>query len=175
MMRPCRKSRRRGYTLVETLVAVTLLGSLLGTVTLTLSVMYRADRNLRDCMEQERTLEQFTVRLRLDAHQALSASVNKPAQAGAPTQELLLKSTGDQTIRYTLRPRDVERVVRRGESMVHRETYGLAATGAGWGLGDDRKPAMVSVSFRQPAPGGGQPAADTVRIDAVVHLVHRPP
>ena len=167
--------RRPGYTLVETLVVITLVGSLLGTVTLTLGVMYRADRNLREGVEQQRALEQFTARFRSDAHQALSASLSKPAEAGAPARQLALKSSGDQTIQYTLRPRDVDRVVRRGESIVHRETYGLTATGALWQIRDDRKPTMVSVSFTQPAPGGAQPSADTVRIDAVVRLVRPPP
>ena len=139
--------RRRGYTLTECLVAITLLGSLLGTVTLTLGVMYRADRNLRDAVDQERALEQFTARFRSDAHQALSASVSKPAEAKAPARELVLKSSGDETIQYTLVPQHVERVVRRGQTVVHRETYGVTATVAGWQIRDDRKPTAISVSL----------------------------
>jgi type II secretory pathway pseudopilin PulG len=163
--------------LVECLVAITLLGSLLGTVTLTLGVMYRADRNLRDAVDQERALDQFTARFRTDAHQALSASVSKPAEAKDSARELVLKSSADQTIQYTLRPQDVERVVRRGESIVHRETYGVTATAAGWQIRGDRKPTVVSVSFeRQAARGGdGQTPLDAVRIDAVVCLVRTPP
>ena len=167
--------RRRGHTLVESLVAITLLGSLLGTVTLTLGVMYRADRNLRDAAQQQRALEQFTARFRGDSHQALSASVTKPTEAVAPARELVLKSSGDRTIQYTLGPRRVERVVRHGESIVHRESYGLDATGAFWQIRDDRKPALISVSFGPPGPGGGQSETDAVRIDAVVRLVRPPP
>jgi len=169
--------RRRGYTLTECLVAITLLGTLLGTVTLTLGVMYRADRNLRDAVDQERALEQFTARFRSDAHQAFSASVNKPAEANAPARELVLRSSVDSTIQYTLRPQDVERLVRRGESIVHRETYGLNATAEGWQIRDDRKPATVSVSFERQATrgGAGLPPLDAVRIDAVVCLVRAPP
>jgi len=159
-MRP----RRRGHSLAECLVAITLLGTLLGTVTLTLGVMYRADRNLRDALDQQRALEQFADRFRSDAHQALSAAVSQPAEAKAPACELVLKSSEDQTIQYTLRPQDVERVVRRGGKIVHRETYDLAGTAAGWQLRDTQKPAVVSVLF------DGQ-----IRIDAVVRLVAAPP
>ncbi len=127
--------RRRGHTLVECLVAITLLGSLLGTVTLTLGVMYRADRNLRDAVDQERALEQFTARFRSDAHQALSASVSKPAEAKAPARELVLKSSADQTIQYTLRPheRRTRRPARRvdrppGDVRPDRDRCGLADT-----------------------------------------------
>jgi prepilin-type N-terminal cleavage/methylation domain-containing protein len=157
--------RRRGYTLTECLVAITLLGTLLGTVTLTLGVMYRADRNLRDAVDQERALEQFTARFRSDAHQASSASVNEAAEANnAPARELMLKSSADQTIHYTLHPQDVERVVRRGETIVHRETYNLAVAASGWQLRDAQQPAVVSVLFER-----------QIRIDAVVRLVAVPP
>lgn len=156
--------RRRGHSLAECLVAITLLGTLLGTVTLTLGVMYRADRNLRDALDQQRAMEQFTARFRSDAHQALSAAVNKPAEAKALAHELVLKLSGDQTIQYTLHPQDVERVVRRGEKIVHRETYCLARTAVGWQLRDAQKPAVVSVLFE------GQ-----IRIDAVVRLMAAPP
>jgi len=169
--------RRRGYTLTECLVAITLLGSLLGTVTLTLGVMYRADRNLRDAVEQERALELFTARFRSDAHQARSASVTKPGEAKAPARELALKSSGDETIQYALGSAGVERTVRRGDRIIHRETYGLRAAVAGWRLCEDRKPVMVSVSFeRRAVPGGdGQPPPDAVRVDAVVHLLRAQP
>jgi type II secretory pathway pseudopilin PulG len=150
--------------LTECLVAITLLGTLLGTVTLTLGVMYRADRNLRDAVDQERALEQFTARFRSDAHQALSASVTKPAEAKAPARELVLKLSGDETIQYTVVPQHVERVVRRGETIVHRETYGLAVAAASWQLRDTQRPAVVSVLFE----GQG-------RVDAVVGLVAVPP
>lgn len=158
--------RRRAHTLTECLVAITLLGTLLGTVTLTLGVMYRADRNLRDVVDQERALEQFATRFRSDAHQASSASVNEAAEANnAPARELVLKSSADQTIHYTLHPQDVERVVRRGETIVHRETYNLAAAATGaWQVREDRKPAVVSVLFER-----------QIRIDAVVRLVAVPP
>ena len=169
--------RRRGYTLVECLVAITLLGSLLGTVTLTLNVMYRADRKMRDALDQQRSLEQFTARFRSDAHQASSASVSKPAEAKAPARELVLKLSGDETIQYTLVPQHAERVVRRGQTVVHRETYGLNAAATGWQIRDARKPTVVSVSFdRQAARGGdGLPPRDAVRIDTVVDLVRAPP
>lgn len=169
--------RRRAYSLVECLVAITLLGSLLGTVTLTLTAMYRSDRRLRDALDQERALELFTARFRSDVHEAHSASISKPTEANAPACELLLRSSEDQTIQYSLRPRDVERVVRRGATIVHRETYGLAAATATWQIREDPKPAMVSVSLDPQATPGRDPyrLPEAVRIDAVVHLVRAPP
>ena len=155
--------RRRGYTLIECLVAITLLGSLLGTVTLTLTVMYRAERTMRDALDQQRSLEQFTARFRSDAHQASSASVSKPAEANGPARELVLECATDQMITYTLRPQAVERVVRRGESTVHRETYGLTAASARWEVREQKTP-IVSLLL------DGQ-----TRIDAVVHLLRKPP
>ena len=156
---------RGGHSLVEMLVAITLLGSLLGTVSVTVSAMFRADQTMQDELSKDRALEQFTARFRSDVHQAVSASLGKPAESDGPARELTLKCSGDQTIQYTFRPQDVQRVVRRGETIVHRETYGLAAAAAtGWEIRKDHASPIVSALLE-----------DKIRVVAVVNWDRRPP
>lgn len=155
---------RGGHSLVEMLVVIVLLGSLLGTVSVTLSAMFRADRTMQDELAKERALEQFAARFRSDVHQAVSASLVEPAERGGPARELTLQWSGDQTVVYTLRPQDVQRVVRRGDTIVHRETYGLAgAATAGWEIRKDRASPLVAALLE-----------DRIRVVAVVNLGRRP-
>ena len=153
---------RRGHSLVEMLVAITLLGSLLGTVSVTVSAMFRADQTMRDELAKDQALEQFTARFRSDVHQAVSASLGEPGEGDAPARELTLQGSGDQTVRYTLGPRDVQRVVRRGETILHRETYALTATG--WEIKIENGAPIVSALL-----------GDGIRVVAVVNLARRPP
>jgi hypothetical protein len=140
------------------LVAITLVGSLLGTVSMTVSAMFRADRTMQDELSKDRALEQFTAQFRADVHQAVSASLVEPAELGGPARELMLQCSGNQTIQYTLRPRDVQRVVHRGETIAHRETYGVAAA-TGWEIRTDQASPLVAAMLQ-----------DKIRVVAVVNL-----
>ena len=147
---------RRGHSLVEMLVAITLLGSLLGTVSVTVSAMFRADQTMRDELAKDRALEQFTARFRSDLHQAMSASLDEPGEGDAPRRELTLQGRRSDGRLY-LGPRDVQRVVRRGETIVHRETYALAATG--WEVKTENGAPIVSALLE-----------DGIRVVAVVNF-----
>lgn len=148
---------RGGHSLVEMLVAITLLGTLLGTVSVTVSGMFRANQTMQDELSKDRALEQFTARFRADVHQAASASL---AEGDAPARELTLQGPGDGTVVYALRPRDVQRVVRRGGSIVHRETYGLSAKG--WEIKNSGELPVASALME-----------DNIQVDAVVNLGRR--
>ncbi|MCU0983037.1 MAG: hypothetical protein MUF25_28080 [Pirellulaceae bacterium] len=152
---------RRGHSLAEMLVAITLLGSLLGTVSVTVSAMFRADQTMRDELLRDRALESFIASFRADVHQAVSASLAEPGEGDAPRRELTLQGPGDQTVAYTLGPRDVQRVVRRSETIVHRETYALTATG--WEVNTATGAPIVSALLE-----------DGIRVVAVVNLARRP-
>ena len=152
---------RRGHSLVEMLVALTLLGSLLGTVSVTVSAMFRADQTMRDELLRDRALESVTASFRADVHQAVSASLVEPGEGDAPALELTLQGPGDQTVAYILGPRDVQRVVRRGETIVHRETYALSATG--WEAKTENGGPLVLALL-----------GDGIRVVAVVNLARRP-
>jgi len=148
-MRRCRD----GYSLVEMLVVLTLAGTLLGTVSVTVAGLFRAERTMRDGLARDRDLERFSAQFRSDVHQAASGTLGQGDAAG----ELTLQGPDARTTRYTIESQKIQRVVARGEAIVQRETYGLAAQG--WEIDQDNGAPIVSAQL----PNG-------IRIDAVVNL-----
>jgi type II secretory pathway pseudopilin PulG len=168
------KSRRRAYTLVECLVVVILVAATLGTVTLTLHALYRADRHLRDALTHDRDLDRFIAQLRSDTHQAVSATVDEPPEETIAGAGLVLSFAGNQTIQYTIRSQHIERVVRGKDTVQHRETFPLPAL-SGWQVRAGGASPVVSLVLKL-KPGSRpkqQTVARTCRVDAAVHLVRQ--
>ena len=164
---------RSGYTLVEMLVAITLIAFVFGTIGLMMHVAGDANRRIRDEVELERGLGRFAAQLRTDAHQAQSATTKDPAAPQARQSVLSLALPEQRTVEYALASHRVERVVRRGDAVLHRETYPLPASSvARWRLETGRAATMVSFLLEPgaAAPAGRSPALDTYHVDAAVQL-----
>ncbi|MGO8751032.1 MAG: prepilin-type N-terminal cleavage/methylation domain-containing protein [Thermoguttaceae bacterium] len=164
---------RSGHTLIEMLVALMLITFVFGTIGLMMHVAGDANRRVRDEVELEHGLSRFAAQLRSDAHQAQSATTRDSAAPQARASVLSLALPEQRTIEYALVPHRVERVVRRGEAVLHRETYPLPASSlARWHLETGRAATMVSLLMEPgaAAPTGRSPALDTYRMDAAVQL-----
>ena len=163
-----RRHHHRAHTLAECLVVIFLVGAILSTISMALSAMLRMDRRVRDALVYDRGLDRFAERLRSDAHQAESAHVANPDDPGGPATVLALGLAGDREIRYTIRPERIERVVRRGDRVEHRERYRLLAQPAAWqvrsaGAGGQ----IVSVVVALRARGRSGDVSRRWRIDAM--------
>jgi hypothetical protein len=151
-----------------------LMAATLGTVTLTLHALYRADRRLRDALTHHLALDRFVAQLRSDTHQAVSATVDEPSDETIAAAGLVLSLPGDQTIHYTIRSQHIERVLRSAETVQHRETFPLPAS-SGWQIRADGASPVVSLDLKlgPRARSNEQIVARTCRVDAAVHLVRR--
>lgn len=170
------RSHRRGYTLVECLIVIVLVATVMGTVSLTLHSLYRADRCVRDAVAHERSLDRFVAQLRSDAHQAVSATIEQPASEADPPTGLQLRLPGEQTIQYAVGKRNIERVVLRGDAVQHRETYPLPASTPGWQLREDGPLPIVSLVLQMNGEGraDGQLVPREYRVAAAVSLIEAP-
>jgi prepilin-type N-terminal cleavage/methylation domain-containing protein len=170
---------RDGFTLIECLVVIALVGTTMGTVALTLHATRRADRHIRDEAFFAQQLGRLATQLRRDAHEARSATVEDLKEPKSPSAVLSLVLPEGRTARYTLRPPRIERVLEQGSNVLQRETYQLRESSAGrWQLHADRRLPLVSLVIEPGSTGPGpQPVAGTYRVDAVVDLfrIHSSP
>jgi type II secretory pathway pseudopilin PulG len=164
---------RRGHSLVECVIAIGLIGATFTTVAVAMSGMYRTSRRVCRAAGTELDLERFAAQLRGDAHQSLSVKEDIVTSPSGDAKTLSLTLTSERSVYYTLREGHVERVLRRGDALQHRETYRLSgAFTARWFVDRDRARPMVSLILEAGAAGASSPLGfQAMRIDAAVGLL----
>lgn len=118
-------ARRRGASLVEMLVVVSLMSIVLGTVVVTLHSMFRADQQTRTAIERQGTTTRLALHVREDVHAARDARLSAADQDSAPS--LTLELDDNSSIEYGLGGQGIDRLERRGDQIVHRDTFRLPA------------------------------------------------
>jgi prepilin-type N-terminal cleavage/methylation domain-containing protein len=144
------RARHRGYTLIECLVVVTLVGAVLSGVVVTVHALYRGQQRWADASVVRRAVERFVEQWRSDIHQARSVTVEPAADGGGAARVLSLGLPGEKTVRYRLADQEIERLVHRGDQVEHREIYPLATLPVGWQVRRDRGRMLVSLELRLP-------------------------
>ncbi|MGE0758065.1 MAG: type II secretion system protein J [Pirellulaceae bacterium] len=118
------RHHRQGYSLVECLVAITLTGTALGVVSVTMHGLHRADRRGRDRLESVHELQRFARLWRRDVHQARAIEVHPGPHANRQTL-LRLPSSPGNAIEYTLDTAGITRVVTTDGAPSHRDSFRL--------------------------------------------------
>jgi hypothetical protein len=152
--------RRLGYTLTELLVVIVLTSTVLTTMTVCLYSLHRADRTIRDDLDQQIQLQRFTEALRVDVHPARDVAVN------AEGTQLTMSALDETTIRYTIDDGWIDRVVERNASRVSGDQYRLPPGAARWQLIHDRERPLVALQLSIAATPVGKAVAETIRIVA---------
>jgi len=137
----------RGYTLIETITSLSLIGVTLTAVVLTLHGLYGVDQRLRDGFAAEAGLDRLTRALRQDVHYAHAAHLSADGPDRSTTLELTMPAGGRVT--YTLNGERIERVAQRRDRHT-RETFRVAAAGA-WEIDSKRSPALVTLRLQPTA------------------------
>ena len=149
-----------------------MIGVILNAVALTLHATRQANRRVRNEADSQLELGRFAAQWRGDAHEARSAKLENPKEAGARPAVLSLALADDRTAEYTLQAECIERVLRRGQAVLHRETYRLPGFSTGrWLLRAGERSPLVSLVLESEAGQIGREAvALPYRVDAAVHL-----
>jgi prepilin-type N-terminal cleavage/methylation domain-containing protein len=125
-VRPAHKSRR-GFTLIEALVVITVVGSLLGICAVLIQLLWRLNADAQVRANAMTTLERLGRQLRQDAHR--SATVTLEGKAAARSRRLLLLPSPRRTIAYEKGRAEVLRTESEGATIVRREGYVLPEGG----------------------------------------------
>jgi type II secretory pathway pseudopilin PulG len=163
---------RRGHSLVECLIAISLIGATLSIVAVAMNQIRRTCRRVSEVSTVELELQRFAAQLRADAHQALSVEQTGANDANAAGGTLLLSLAGERSVKYTLRATHVERLLHRGDELRQRETYGLPkSVTAAWQVQTDRSLPLVSLKLEPgPVESGRPQGIQSIQINAAVGL-----
>ncbi len=125
--------RRRGKSLIEMLMLISVLSVIFSIVATTLVALFRTDRQIRRDLEQQTSLARLQGKFRADAHAALSCQTGEACE---------LTLADGRVIHYLAAPRKIVREVRRAGAVEHRDAFLL--------------PAEVAVRWELPADDGGR-------------------
>ena len=127
-----RRSRPAGKSLIEMLVMISILSIVLGLSATSLATLFRLRHTITRDTEQARSIERLAMRLRTDAHEAVSASIAEDCNLTLPD---------GRTIRYSFTAPRIVREVHDGEKTVHHDSFSL--------------PRHTKVTFEVEQPGTG--------------------
>ncbi len=164
---------RRGYSLIECLVAMGLAATTFTLVATSLYGMYRSSHLVREDVDLQRQWGRFAEQFRADTHEAMSIEIAKDKPENS-ARTLTLALPEGHTVRYTLQPKRIERVLCEGDNVRHRETYRMPPRSTSrWSEQTERTLPMISlVVVREPATAGAaSPLGRTMRIDAALGLL----
>lgn len=111
-------NRRRGKTLIELMVVISLMGTMLATTGTVIHRLMRAERAVANDLAWTRAVTELAEQFRSDAHAATQCRVSDDGQ----TLEFTL---AEASIMYRLTKPGVERIATPVAASSHRDTYRL--------------------------------------------------
>jgi hypothetical protein len=156
---------------------MSLAATTLTTVSLTLHSLYRIDRRMRDDLEFAHELSRLARQLRTDAHEAAKATLARESPPSRETRRdipatLTVSLRDGRTIEYAIESSSLARRVRRGDALLHRESYFLPPPWtARWQIDATRERPVVSLELVGQAkePKGAPLGTKTLRVDATLN------
>lgn len=154
---------RRGKSLLEMLVVITVMSIVLGTISLTLTALFRIQRQLARDGEQLTSHARLGKLWRADAHAALSAEVN---------DDCTFTLADGRSVRYWIDGQKLRRDVSRAGEIDQREAFNLPAESqAAFAEAKLGERGLATLSIRSTGvPRAFSPAARPVALSAVVNL-----
>jgi type II secretory pathway pseudopilin PulG len=155
---------RRGATLIEVMVMITVISVVMTGAATTLVALLRLERQARSDQSELQTLANLAARWRTDVHAAIAASADDDCE---------LTVTDGRTIRYSFAESRIAREVRLGETIVHRDAFVLPSRAqVEFTMADSHAGRLLRLSIA-PATVSASPIGAPVRpavLDAVINL-----
>lgn len=166
------KRRRAGFTLVELLAVIAVFSVAMGLLVLSIVSLQKAANRVQSGITANAEWDRFVQQFRTDAHSARAYALSQSIPEVEHPDTLTLTLADATTIEYRLTPDLIQRRVRAGEVVQHRESYGIApVTNPGWQVSRSEPKPLVGVSARLRALQSGR-AADTQsqRVESAIGL-----
>jgi len=158
---------RPGYSLIEVLVAVTIVSMVMTAVAVAMQTMYRVDRQLKNNMAYGQVSPRLSLQLRTDVHGASDVAVLDGANAAGGI--LLTTATTGEVIEYRSEVGRIVRTWRSDGKELGREVYYLGKTTTfRWHITSLPSP-MVELEIVRKM--GKIEAADSLQVDRFVAAI----
>ena len=152
--------RRRGFSLLEMIVAVSLAGVVLSSVAFSLHSLQRANSHLQSELAYDVTLPRLAAQFRTDAHAAVGLETPTPRGPAGP---IFLRADGGR-IEYDVSKSRVERRVLQGGRVISRELYRLVNASAVSWSSTESSPPLLQLRISR---GGQETQGASGRVDLV--------
>ena len=113
-------NRRRGWSLLEVTIAVTLTSVLLAATAVLLTMLFRSDRQIRGDLLQQQVLARLNWQFRADAHAATACEAGNDAAS-----RCRLTLADGRSVEYSWQPPRLSRVVSWDEETQQRDDFVL--------------------------------------------------
>lgn len=158
---------RRGYSLIEVLMAVAIVSMVMTAVAVAMQAMYNVDRQLKDNAAHGQVVRRLSLQLRSDAHMASDVALLDAEDE--PAGVLLTLPAAGEVIEYQSNAGRVIRTRRRELEELGREVYSLGkTTTVHWRIVESPSPI---VELKMVRPTGKIDSADSRQIDRVIAAI----
>jgi len=165
---------RRGYTLVEIVVVISMLTMIISLAGMTFHLLLRADKSVLQAFVTERTISRLAILFREDVHRADAGVIE--AEAEQTPQRLSLESPGRDPVRYAVTEEGIVRLTLEHGSVVARDDFVLPECEVFLTAGDADAVALRTLVIERPAAslvGKRQDQAPRRQLKIEAYL-HRP-
>lgn len=166
-----RRARRHapGFTLVEVVIAVSMVSFVMGGAAVLLQGVWRVERSTRHHAQNLAADFRLAESFRSDMHLA-DTSAAAPLAGVESANQLALTLVDGRTVEYTADLAQVERVVRRGGEIISRDTFLLKPQATVRWQADSDDAAMISMLVSAPLGTEQFDLSDvrTMRTDAIL-------
>ena len=152
---------RNAFTLIEIILAATIVSVVLSSVAVALHVMFQVDGQLREDLAYSVLLPRLSIQVRQDAHEAYSVETTRSEDE---LSVLTLKLTDRRVVRYEANGSRIVRIVHRDEEKLRHEVYALGAAVVRWEFDEETRLLQLRIEHNVGEIEGAQ---DSLRVDLV--------
>jgi hypothetical protein len=153
------------------LAVITLTSSVLGGIAVLLHGVWRTERSVSDHRTHMTVLFRVAELFRADAN-AGELAAPEPVPGGPAVDQIALSYPNDRTLEYRAADAQIERIVRIGGAITHRDTFRLAPnSSASWRLEAD-EPRRLTLQVVRRAPKAGPDLGERkLRVEARLQAI----
>ena len=156
---------RNAFTLIEMILAVTIISLVLSSVAVALHLMFRVDAQLRKDLAYSVLLPRLSLQVRQDAHESNSTVITN-VQEGSSV--LTLAQGDNQFVRYQTNASGIVRSVYRDEEELRHEVYSLEAAAVRWDFDEQTRLLRLRIERNL---GEIKDAKDALHVDLIEAVV----